>query len=776
MAEVVQGPVSPITGPIPPRKQAARRHYGSHPYFTKRAWNVVQKYIEAFSAPGELVLDPFGGSGVTAVESLVLRRRAVHSDISPLANFIAWGIAVAPIDEGALQSAYADVRDACEKQIRSLYQLDKAAIDAMPIPHWHPGPVPLPKDADVQTLDKLFHRRSLIALSILLHHINKVADPVIRDLLRLSFAATLNKTNLTFSSTTGRLESRGDSGIFRVYRYWIPKQTIELNVWEQFEHRYKGVLLAKRETNDLIGDYYKAGDTIQILADSATNLRPDVPNESVDYIYTDPPYGAHIAYLDLSTMWHAWLGFEVTDEARANEVIEGGDRGKSKEEYIDLLDDSIAEMFRVLKWGRWLSIVFAHKDPAYWDAIVKSAQKAGFQYVNTAVQPSTTPSLHKRKNPLKVLSGELVLNFQKVKGARSIAITEVGGDVVQLIKNTAELVIVRHHGASTEDIYNDLVPKLLENGLLGFLKQKVSDITPLLAEEFDHSQVDGRWHIRPNTKVGSFIPLEDRIRFYLTDTMNRASREGRQLTFDELIFTVMPNLINGTQPTEQSILDVLAEIGYSPDGKHWMLGSTGVSPTSQLSFTFTGIDPIPHLVQPATFIHDEAIYRLAKLSRAAGLQPHVGKKEQANSYNGEKLADLSLAKPPWIGLPDWQVGKIEQIDCLLLDGGRPVYAFEIEKSTSITTGIDRFLELLKFEHDLARRIVIVVDKKRDPALTKILRDSHYIGHPMYMENKLGYLYWDQLIKLYDRYVGQKAPSKETLLAQLDALVSAPKLK
>lgn len=766
--------VAPITGPIAPRKQAARRHYGSHPYFTKRAWNVVQKYIEAFSKPGEVVLDPFGGSGVTAVEALVLRRRAIHSDISPLANFITWGIAVSPVGEAALQSAYGDVRDACAAQIRDLYKLDQAAIDAMPIPFWDPGAVPLPKDADVETLDKLFHRRSLIGLSILLHHIDAISDPVIRDLLRLAFAATLNKTNLTFSSTTGRLESRGDSGIFRVYRYWIPKQTIELNVWEQFEHRYRGVLLAKRETNELIGDYYRPGDTIQILADSATNLRADVPDESVDYIYTDPPYGAHIAYLDLSTMWHAWLGFEVTDEARANEVIEGGDLGKSKEQYIDLLDDSIVEMFRVLKWDRWLSMVFAHKDPAYWDAIVRAAQKAGFQYVNTAVQPSTTPSLHKRKNPLKVLSGELVLNFQKVKGARTIAITQVGGDVVQLIKNTAELVIVRHNGASTEDIYNDLVPKLLENGLLGFLKQKVNDITPLLVEEFDHSPVDGRWHIRPNTKVGSFIPLNNRIRFYLTDTLNRATREGRQVTFDELIFTVMPNLINGTQPTEQSIIEVLTDIGYSPDGQHWMLGSSG-DPTSQLTFTFSGIDPIPPLVAPTTFVHDEAIYRLAKLSRASGLIPHVGKKEQANTYNGEKLGDLSLAKLPWPHLTKWQAGKIEQIDCVLIDGGRPVYAFEIEKSTSITTGIDRFLELMKVEPDMTRRLVIVVDKKRDAALTRILRDSHYIGHPMYMENKLAYLYWDQLVKLYDRYVGQKAPSKQTLLAQLDALVSAPML-
>jgi hypothetical protein len=60
-----QADIAPISQPVAPRKQAAKRHWGSHAYFTKRAWNVVQVCIETFSDPGDLVLDPFGGSGVT---------------------------------------------------------------------------------------------------------------------------------------------------------------------------------------------------------------------------------------------------------------------------------------------------------------------------------------------------------------------------------------------------------------------------------------------------------------------------------------------------------------------------------------------------------------------------------------------------------------------------------------------------------------------------------------------------------------------------------------
>ena len=47
-------------------KQSAKRHFGVHGYFTKQAWNVVQEYIKNFSKAGDIVFDPFGGSGVTA--------------------------------------------------------------------------------------------------------------------------------------------------------------------------------------------------------------------------------------------------------------------------------------------------------------------------------------------------------------------------------------------------------------------------------------------------------------------------------------------------------------------------------------------------------------------------------------------------------------------------------------------------------------------------------------------------------------------------------------
>jgi len=768
--------IEPISKPITPAKQAARRHYGSHPYFTKRAWNVVGDYIKNFTDQGDLVLDPFGGAGITAVESLVHRRRAVHIDSAPLANFITEQVAVSPVDLQEFSDHFYGISADCRQRILDLYDMTNEEIEACEIPAWYPAGVPLPSNSDVATVEECFHRRSLIGLSILLERINAIPDATIRDLFRLVFAATLVKTNLTFSSTTGRLESRGDSGIFRVYRYWVPKRTVELNVWEQFCHRYTGVKAAKKETNQHIGDFYRPGETIQIIHGSATEIEKYVPRESVDYIFTDPPYGAHIAYLDLLTMWHAWLQMEVTARDRELEVIEGGELHKTKEDYSHLLEQSLDQMFGALKADRWLSIVFSHKDPAYWDAIVSGAQRAGFEYVNTAVQKAYQPSLHKRKNPLRVLSGELILNFRKVTNPRTIAISYLGSDVVQLMKNVAELEIVRNHGASTEDIYNGLIPALLEHGLLGEVRKRFADITPLLDQEFDFREGDGRWHIRPTNRLGSFVPVKERIAFYVIDYLKKAQRLGQNVTFDDVIQNVMPNLVNGVDLTNQSIQKVLEQVAYSPDGTHWELGARP-GEVRQLDLGFKdAVLEIPLLPIEEEISHSGIIYRLAKLGMAAGLLIHVGQKEQSEAFMGEKLSGLSLRDlPEGGGLNDWARSKIQQIDCIWYSTrGDPVFAFEVESTTAITTGIDRFLELLGMAPSLAGRVVLMAPNQRENELNKILRNSHYVGHPLYMENKLSYIFLREFLRIYDSLVGTK-PNADALVQRFVQAVVRPRL-
>jgi hypothetical protein len=92
------------------KKRAAKRHFGVHGYFTKQTWNVVADYIKNFSKPGDLVLDPFGGSGITAVEALMNNRSAINIDLNPMAVFLVQSL-IAPVTTSDLTNAFNEVKD-----------------------------------------------------------------------------------------------------------------------------------------------------------------------------------------------------------------------------------------------------------------------------------------------------------------------------------------------------------------------------------------------------------------------------------------------------------------------------------------------------------------------------------------------------------------------------------------------------------------------------------------------------------------------------------------
>ena len=487
-------PTHPITERIAAKRQGAARHYGAHPYFTRRPWNVVQAYIEHFTREGDTVLDPFGGSGVTAIEALVLGRKAVHVDINPLANFVTRQIAKSPVSTAELSDAFQGVKRACDDKLCRWREMPAAYFQRRRVPHWYPKGVPLPRNADVECVEDLFTRKQLFALSLILHEIETVEDKTCRDLLRFCFSGTLAKCNRTFISARNRASSRGGATIFSVYRYHVPKSPVELDPWQQFADRFDNLLRCKRETNALIGGFYNE-QTCRIVQGSAGDLKPVLPDASVDYVFTDPPYGGHIAYLDLSTMWNAWLRFAVTDSDKQNEAIEGGDLEHSRDHYLGLMRESISEMSRVLKRNRWLSMVFEHKDGTLYSELLRAAEAAGLEYVNTVSQSATVIwSMHKKKNPLRVLSGELILNFRKCRKGSSVRAKEARGDASAILLDVADAETQKRGGARTEDIYNGVMVRLLDSGLVFQKPLLLKDVVDDLCHHgYYFDRATGRW-------------------------------------------------------------------------------------------------------------------------------------------------------------------------------------------------------------------------------------------------------------------------------------------
>ena len=111
--------VPPFNRPIETTKATAI--YNMHVYWSKKPHTAIRQYIQHYTQPGDLVLDPFCGSGGTALAALLDGRRAVAIDRSPAATFITKNHCT-PVDTDQLRLAFQKVRKAVQPEIDWLYE------------------------------------------------------------------------------------------------------------------------------------------------------------------------------------------------------------------------------------------------------------------------------------------------------------------------------------------------------------------------------------------------------------------------------------------------------------------------------------------------------------------------------------------------------------------------------------------------------------------------------------------------------------------------------
>lgn len=415
--------IDPIELPIPANRQGAKRHYGVHPYFTRRPYNVVRGYILRYSKERDRILDPFGGSGVTAIEAFLENRIGIQNDINPLANFIAKGIV--DLEKGNLadyEEALLYLKERCKNRISEISGLDENGLREYQKKVKLPENVALPKNSDVKSYYDLFSSKQLLSLSVLREAIESIPNGCAKKGMLLAWSATLSKLNRTFLSAEGRAESRGGSSIFSIYRYKVAKEPVELPPWGVFYDRAMNIIKAKMEIDQAVQLKRQTGGwcgEFEVHAQDIEELSGEL-RDSIDYIFTDPPYGGHIAYLDLSTLWNSWLGLTPDIRVREKELIVGGELNFSEIQYVDRLSRSVEACIKMLKQGRWLSIVFQHWNTSYFEAILSSAAESGAE-LKAAVSQVGDPiwSMHKKKNN-SVLAGELILTFYKTGKTKRI--------------------------------------------------------------------------------------------------------------------------------------------------------------------------------------------------------------------------------------------------------------------------------------------------------------------------------------------------------------------
>ena len=122
-------------------------------------------------------------------------------------------------------------------------------------------------------------------------------------------------------------------------------------------------------------DGESAQRTSSCIVTLGTTTYLGIPDNSVDYIFTDPPFGENIYYADLNFLVESW--HRVLTNA-APEAIVDRFKGKDLPEYQRLMQRCFEEYGRVLKPGHWITVAFHNSRNAVWTAIQEALLTAGF--------------------------------------------------------------------------------------------------------------------------------------------------------------------------------------------------------------------------------------------------------------------------------------------------------------------------------------------------------------------------------------------------------------
>jgi hypothetical protein len=151
---------------------------------------------------------------------------------------------------------------------------------------------------------------------------------------------------------------------------------------------------------------------ICISTQSSTELS-QIPSNSIDFVFTDPPYANKVQYGELNFVWEAWLGFDTSwhDE----EIIVNDARNKSEADWAAKMKRAMGECYRVLKPGRWLSLCYHDTSEGTWALVQDLMAEAGF-VVDASEEVLFIDTGQKSYNQLtadKITKRDLVINFRK---------------------------------------------------------------------------------------------------------------------------------------------------------------------------------------------------------------------------------------------------------------------------------------------------------------------------------------------------------------------------
>ena len=253
--------------------------------------------------------------------------------------------------------------------------LDK--IETYKLDAWYPV-LRMPEGGETRRNDKdgvththhFYTKRNLVALSLFLKKI--MSSKCYSKLNYLFTGMIIRSTIMNRVHFTKYLSGKTDwdAGHLKGTMY-VPSYKVESSVMAQVRNKWQRYQKA--------APYLPSKYDNAVMISSATSS--GIANDSIDYIFVDPPFGANITYSELNFLEEAWLKIITS---KTEEAIEDPYQSKDLTYYLAIMSSCFKEFYRILKPNKWMTIEFSNTNASVWNAIQLAITKAGFVVANVA--------------------------------------------------------------------------------------------------------------------------------------------------------------------------------------------------------------------------------------------------------------------------------------------------------------------------------------------------------------------------------------------------------